>query len=187
LRTSSDEHELPRDLDLDDLPEEIAEHRGPFLPTVGALLAALVAATTCSGCTLSGSEEGSSRLDAVESARDCLSRRGFRLNANVPWWANYPHTADAVELPSGKVSHYRAEMGSFTITVMVISFETERSARMLESRLAQHLRQAHGTDRVSAQLRSRTIGRVGKTVLTWWPPSPATRARSLVRSCLRQA
>jgi len=38
---------------------------------------------------------------------------------------NYPHSADAVELPSGKVSHYLAEMGSFTITVMLISFETE--------------------------------------------------------------
>ena len=87
---------------------------------------AAAAFSVLSGCTFGGGDdERSSRLDAAESARDCLTRKGFRLNANVPWWVNYPHSADAVELPSGKVSHYLAEMGSFTITVMLISFETE--------------------------------------------------------------
>ena len=89
------------------------------------LFAAGLAATTSvalSGCTHSGE---SSSLDPVASAKSCLTQKGLRLNANVPWWMNYPSTADAVELPSGKVSHYLAEMGSFTITVMLISFETE--------------------------------------------------------------
>jgi hypothetical protein len=95
---------------------------------------------------------------------------------------NSPASQD-VELPPDKLTHYQAEMGAFTVTVMLIPFATERSAQTLQSRLAEDIRRG-ATDSATDRLISRSVGRVGRTVVTWWPPSPAPRARAAVQKCL---